>query len=273
MLHAKVFTANAQAAFLQAPWCVRWVKQSQIHHSCAGCPQHNIDVLCDRLFHCALSASHSYITVDMATRTLDGLPDCHNQKSGPRPRLPLVKATVSRLAQNPCIGIALFSQGSKVLSWLLEVVVTGAMPKSMHAAACSITVIEFMQVCSHPACCSSNASGFSCPGKHATASNTVLLMKDLAAKVGLWLHAAQQADPAQTVRSMEYAASSLIGMKPKTEKLDQERVCHVIESLINLCKTSQDRLAIVPGLRDLVCMNWQSSAAWTLLGNVGAGTH
>lgn len=115
----------------------------------AGCRQEDINVLCDRLLQCALSASHPYIAVDVATRTVDGLEDRHNQKSDPNPRLPLVKATVSRLAQNPSIGVALLSQGSEILSWLLEVVANGFMPKSMHAAACSITVIEFMQVCSH----------------------------------------------------------------------------------------------------------------------------
>lgn len=96
-------------------------------------------------------------------------------------------------------------------------------------------------------------------------------MKDLAASVGLWLHTASQVERAQS--SMESAVASLAGTKSKTEKLDQELVSHVIGSLIDLCKTSQDRLASVPGLRELVCMKWHSNAACTHLTTAGAGKY
>lgn len=124
-----------------------WTDEAFQHHCVVGCSTADVNSLADRLLQCSLVASHPHIAVDVVACSLDVLPrQACNREGRCHPRIPWVSNVLTSLGRDSIMGPALLRRACKVLSWLLSETNADDMYKSVHAAACSITVMEPMQV-------------------------------------------------------------------------------------------------------------------------------
>lgn len=112
----------------------------------AGCLVGDSESLADRLLQCALASSHPYIAIDVAACTLDSSPQACTHGHRCRPRVPLVTSVLSTLGRDACMGPTLLRRACKLQHWLLDLGNSDEMYTAMHAAACSMTIMEPMQV-------------------------------------------------------------------------------------------------------------------------------
>eukprot|EP00892_Ulva_mutabilis_P004859 jgi/Ulvmu1/2745/UM014_0202.1 len=198
-----------------------------MHVARQGCSGADVESLADRLLQCMLAASHPGITIDVMDCKLDLSPQrtCM-QKHACRPRVSLVTGALSTLSQDARVGSTLLHRACRLQSWLLGVIAMDNMFQAMHAAACSMTVMEPMQ--------------------------------ELVSNIGAWLHTADGAGTSNTSKinichsstTLE-APASRNATKPMASAhfISHKEVVRATDAVICLCQAHYDRLEHLPALR------------------------